>query len=285
MKKILIIFLIFSLSFSFLFAKELDGNDLMVVNKVLNAQVYVSNFKDVEERLAYLADIEKLVIENELSTEAKIICNSSLKMQKMTAQSTEEIDFINTDMTKPSKIEKTPEAEAFAWDFYNEFKNFADLNEDLSSHFYFHYKAAEFMTLPFLPLNKQIKMLESVADEYKRIEELNPNYGENLLTYGSILYMLPKIVGGDKEAGLEKIKRASEVSLTEYEKVSALVIYSQILFEEKKVEESKTALERAFSFVPENKTLKQIQEVNEAGFSMFRISDYQKKMKKLEKSK
>lgn len=123
-------------------------------------------------------------------------------------------------------------------------------------------------------------IIKNIINDYRQIEEMNPEYGEILFVYGMSLYMAPKIVGGDKKLGIEKIYKATQVSATNYEKVSAMVIYSQLLFEDKKYEEAEKYLMAAAELSPSKKQYQEIKEMNEAGYSMFRAAEYKKKNKK-----
>ena len=114
-----------------------------------------------------------------------------------------------------------------------EYKAFADSHSDLSCHFYLHYLEAQMATLAYLPKTKQLGAAKQAIEEFKKIDEKYPDYAESLYTYGMILYVMPKIAGGDKEAAMAKIKHAAEVPASNFEKAGALLLYSQILFKEK----------------------------------------------------
>lgn len=278
MKKITVV-LVSVFLFSFCgYSKELEGKSLQAVNFVLESNLGVSEYETLEEKLNYLDKTENQVEKygDEISDEAKFICKSILRMQKETTKS-EELLKQEKDQNNKAKKEENPETKALILGWFAEYQEFDKTHQDLSSHFYFHYKEAEFATLPYLSMGKQLDILKNIIGDYKKIEEMNPNYGENLFTYGMSLYMAPKIAGGNKKSGIEKIYKATQVSDTIYEKVSALLVYSQIMFEEKKFEESKKYLMEAETLSTAKIKYAEIREMNDAGYSIFDAEEYRKK--------
>lgn len=264
------------------YAKELEGKDLQAVNIALESNLGVSEFETLEEKLTYLEGIEGQIEEfgSGISDESKLICRSIMRLQKETAKTEELLKQEKDQKKKNNKREKDPEVEAMIMGWFKEYEDFAQTHSDLSSHFWFHYKEAEFATLSYLSMSRQIEILKNIVDDYKKIEEMNSDYGENLFTYGMSLYMAPKMAGGDKQAGIEKIYKATQGSSTNYEKVSALVVYSQLLFEDKKYDDAKKYLLEARELSPSKKRYDEMLEMNAAGYSIFKADDYRKKNKK-----
>lgn len=263
------------------YSKELEGTDLLAVNTVLESNLGISEFETLEEKIEYLDKVANQIegYGNAISDEAKLICKSVLRNLKETARAEELFKQEENQKKKNNKREKDPEVEAMIMGWFKEYEDFAQNHTDLSSHFYFHFKEAEFATLPYLSMGKQVEMLKNIVEDYRKIEEMNPDYGEILFTYGMTLYMAPKIAGGDKQAGIEKIYKATQVSKTNYEKVSAMVVYSQLLFEDKKYDEAKKYLVEAEAISPAKKRYQEIQEMNDAGYSLFKADEYKKKKK------
>lgn len=279
MKKIIAVIIFSIAGIASGFAKELDGKNLKAVNKILEANLQVSAYETLEEKLFFLEESENdlRAMGADISEEARLVCKSILETLKETVKAEDQLKQEQVQKKKNTKKEKDPEAEAKAMAAFKEFQDFEQAHKDLSSHFYFHYTQAEFGTVPYLPFGKQMELLSKIVEDYKKIEEMNPNYGENLFFLGMSLYMAPKIAGGDKKAGLEKILKAAQVSETNYERFTSMLIYSQLMFEEKKFEEAKMYLALAAALSPDEKQLKEIQEMNEAGFSFFKASEYKKK--------
>lgn len=276
MKKGLVGFVLFFVA-ALCFAKELEGKNLAAVNKALDVQLFVNDFEDLSEQLAYIQKIEHEIFadEKDLSDEARLLCKNILIMQRENSK-TVDLAKKNKDKKKKDKEnskEFTAAAQALAQTIFDEYKAFADSHENLSCHFYLHYLQADMTLLGFLPPAKQLSSMKRIIDEYKSIDERYPDYAESLYTYGMILYMTPKIAGGDKVAGLEKIKRATEVPASNFEKAGALTLYSQLMFEEKNTEESKLYLEKAMAIAPNNKSFIEMQEMNEKGYSMFKMQE------------
>lgn len=284
MKKISVLFLAVFLLTALAFGKELSGADLEAVNKALDAKLYVNDYEELSDQLSYLDKIEKQISDlgSTISEEARFICDKIIVSQRESSKSADANKLENIPGSKKPKKDKAAEAEAEAAanSYLEEFKNFESKHSDLSSHFYFRYKEAEMATLAYLPTAKQLKAMMGIFEDYKIIYETNPDYGEILYTYGMMLYMVPKIAGGDKDGGMEKILRATQVSQSNYEKAAALLLYSQILLEDKKKDDSKLYLATAFALDPDNKTYTEIIEMNEAGYSMFKMAEYQKKKNK-----
>lgn len=277
MKRTLLI-LIYLFTTALIFAKELEGKNLQAVNKALDAQLYVNNYEELSDQLAYLQKIEKQILAygDTISDEAKLLCKNILIMQKETAKSA---DAAKKNKDKKKKVDKeaTEAAKAFSQSIYDEYKAFADSHSDLSCHFYLHYLEAQMATLAYLPKTKQLGAAKQAIEEFKKIDEKYPDYAESLYTYGMILYVMPKIAGGDKEAAMAKIKHAAEVPASNFEKAGALLLYSQILFKEKKPEEAKIYFNKAKALNPESKSFKEMQKMNDAGFSIFEMKEYLKK--------
>lgn len=282
MKRLLLTAFSFFILLNFSFGKELSGSDLDAVNLALDAKLYVNDYEELPDQLAYLENVEKQIsdLENSISEEARFLCNKLIDSQKQASVQAAELKLLKDKQNnkKPKKDKAAEaEAEAAANQLLEEYNSFENNHSDLSSHFYFHKKEAEMGALRFLPTGKQLKALMNIVEDYKNINEQMPDYGEILYTYGMFLYMMPKIAGGDKVLGLKKIYHATQVSSSNYEKAAALLLYSQILLEEKKKDESKQYLQEAFNLDPDNVTYKELWEMNEAGYSMFKMADYQKK--------
>lgn len=280
MKKLVLTGFLIAAVCSFGFAKELEGTDLLALSAVLDAKLDVGAYEELSDQLAYVESIEKKIADygNSISDEAKMICKSTLILQKETLKA-EYLAEQEKNQKNKSKKEKDPEKEAMLMKLFEEYKGFADSHSDLSSYFYFHYKELEFSTLAYLPLSKQIELLKNIVNDYKKIEEINPDNGENLLTYSMMLYMAPKIAGGDKVAAREKILRAIDVSTTRYERATSNIIYSQYLVEEKQKDEAAKYFEAGRNLGPAIKKYDDIKLMNDAGYSMFQAEDYEKRKK------
>lgn len=276
MKKIKYLCFMLILFTSKVFARELSGEDLKAVNKILDSKLYVSDYKTPEEKLAYLNKIEKSLASS-ISPEAALICKNSLIMAKESAK-IPEVDLSSLNFEMPKKKEKVDEnAKKLALDIFESYKTFAAANEDLSSHFWFHYKEAELQTLPYLSKTQQLKMMTSILDDYKKIEEINPNLSENLMMYGTILYMVPGALGGSKKNGIAKLRKAVDTAACDYEKASACMILAQLLIEEKKNDEALTFINKVIQMSPNNKMMLLIKDMNEKGYSIFQAKKYIKK--------
>ncbi|MCQ2576358.1 MAG: hypothetical protein MJ162_06405 [Treponema sp.] len=260
---ILSLLLIFSICCSG-FAKELEGKDLEAVYKVLNMKLPAGNFKEPAERLAFITEFEKQIIPlyDDISEEAKIICKNIIALDKENC------------LDKKQKSEDRVKA------CVAEYKNFAEKNKNLSSYFYFHQKEAEMNAAFYLSLAKQLEMMKNVITDYKALEVINPENSECKFFLGAILYFAPKIGGGNKPEGMEKIKSAIEKAGCDYEYATAVITYSQFLYEEKNYDESKLYLNKALEKYPDNNTIKELKEMNDAGYSMFQIEKYKKAKKK-----
>lgn len=80
---------------------------------------------------------------------------------------------------------------------------------------------------------------------------------------------MPKIAGGDKKLAAEKIQHAIKTAANDYEKVSSLILYSQFLVEDKKLDEAKIYFDQAKKIAPNNRTLLKLEKLNAEGHSMF----------------
>ncbi|MCQ2592445.1 MAG: hypothetical protein MJ188_06630 [Treponema sp.] len=277
-----------------LFGKELNGKDLQAVHWVLDAKYYVDNYEKSEEKLAFLTQKEMEFRENygDVSEEALIICKSIFILAKETAKISA---FYNLDESmgqankkekkdKAEKKERAAESEMVVMNCFKELKAFAENNSEMSACFNYHYKEVEFSTLPYLSTNEQLGILKNVIEDYRKIEEQNPKLSENLFMLGTVLYFVPKIAGGDKKEAKEKLILALENAGCLYEKNSALVMLSQIHFEDKEFDEAKKYLDEARKMNLKNKSVELIARANEAGYSMFRMENYLKKQGGVNKS-
>lgn len=260
------------------FAKELEGVNLQAVNMALDAKLYVGRYEELQDQLDYLESVEKQIgsFGDSISDEAKLICKGTLLLQKETSKAEYKAQ-LEKNQKKKGKKEKDTELEARIMNLFEEYKSFMESHSDLSAHFYLHYREAELSTLEYISMSKQIEIYKNIVSSYKSIEAINPDYGENLFTYAMMLYNAPKMAGGDKALAHEKALKAIEVSKTDYEKATANIIYSQILVEDKKIDEAKKYFLEGKKMVPENKKYDEIQKMNEAGYSMFQSEEYEKK--------
>lgn len=274
-----------SLSAGTLWATELCGQDLKAVNLVLDSKLYINNFEKTEEKLNYLQEVENQIemISSEISEEANLICKNILIVQKQTAIFNPQ--DLEVHQSKKNQKEENPELKKIAMDLYNSYKDFYETHEAVSSHFMFHYKEAEFNILPYLTTKQQIKVFKTLIDYYKDIEKQNPEYSENLSSLGMMLYFMPGIMGGSKKEGEEKLIKAYKTASCNYEKATAGMMVSQIMLERKNSEEAFIYLEEIQALAPENKMIKQIKDLNEKGYSMFSIDEYEKDLEKEAKKK
>lgn len=263
------------------YSKELEGKDLQAVTYVLNANLYMANYENVSDKLNYLNEVEKDVktFEAELSDEARLICQQMLILEKVTAKNNAAESFSSEPQNKKkSKNDKdAKEDEQKLMDCFHAYEKFAETHENLSSFFHLRYKEAEFATVPFLPAAQQLKILKNTLSDYQRIEEMNPDYSENLMNLGITLYFVPGILGGNKKESVEKMRKAVQTASCEYEQVNTNLLLSQLLYEEKQIDEAKKYLDFAASIAPENKTIKIVSEMNAAGYSIFHADKYLKK--------
>ncbi len=132
----------------------------------------------------------------------------------------------------------------------------------------------------YFSTKEQLKILTNLFDDYKKIEEINPDYSENLGILGMMLYMIPGAFGGNKKDAETKLQKAITTATCDYEKVNALVMYSQVLFEEKQTSKAHEYITQALEISKNNKTILQIKEVNDAGYSIFQMEKYVEKNKK-----
>lgn len=246
-------------------AKELSGNDLKAVNAALDTKLYSTDYTSFDKQMEVVKQAEeKIASYGTISEEAALICRNVITLQKETLKS-------QNQMMKSDKkdLPKDPQAKATAEKCLEEYNSFAKTHSDLSPQFKMHWIEAEMATLSYMSKAKQLAKAPGIIDKYKELDKAYPNYGESLLVYGMILYMMPKIAGGDKEAGMSKLKRATQTGTSNYEKVSSMILYSQMLFEEKQFDEARKYLEKAKELAPQNKTINFIKAYNDSGKSAF----------------
>lgn len=274
--------------FSFLlangFTKELEGVDLAVVHRALNAKLTENCFETSTEMISFL-ESELSEIQNEkVSDEARLISTTLLKLEIESVKTTEAMKtLLENNKGKKNKMKfdqenLDPVSKEIIMGCFEEYQIFANENEDLSSYFYFHYNETMYATVPYLPKKEQTKIMTGIINDYKKLEERNPEFPETLNMLGSIQYFMPGIFGGNKKAGEEKIKKAVEVASCDYEKVNALVLYAQLLFEKKDITGSQEYMNQALELSPENKYIQKIRDANNAGYSFFKIMDYEKSL-------
>lgn len=280
-RKLFCFSLIFLFVCVFAHSKELEGKDLEIFTTVVNSKLYVENFEELSDKLKYLDGIEKdlVNVESALSDEAKLICHGIIILQRETVKNNPGVGISSEPQNKKKdkKDPKAKETEKILMDLFNSYDEFAKAHENLSSVFYLRYKEAEFATLAYLSTSQQLKILKNILGDYQKIEEMNPNYSENLINLGMSLYFVPAILGGNKKDAEEKLRIAVRTAANDYEKVNANLILSQLLLEDKKTDESKKFFEAAWSIAPNSKTIKELKEMNDAGYSIFQADKYKKK--------
>lgn len=278
-------FFIFTLVFIFCFngsAKELEGIDVAAVHKALNAKLTENCFESADEKLNFLKSEYEEIQSLEIGDEASLIATSLLKIEMETVKTSEALRLImekekgKKNKSKISQEELNPEAKEVILGCYEKYKDFAEKNENLSSYFYFHYNETLYATVPYLAKKEQLKIMTGMLDDYKKLEEINPDLAETLNMYGAVLWFLPGAFGGSKKSGEEKIQKAIKVAACDYEKANALVLYAQLLLENKESEKAAEFMNQALELSPENLTIKKIRDANNAGYSIFKMEDYEK---------
>lgn len=263
------------------YSKELEGKDLLGVTYVLNANLYMQNYDEVSDKLNYLNEVEKEVrnFESELSEEARLICQQMLVLEKVTAKNSAS-EGISTDPQNKKKDKNDKEAkedEQKIMNCFQVYEKFVETHENLSSFFHLRYVEIKFATVQYLPATQQLKILKNILGDYQKIEEMNPNYSENLMNLGIALYFVPGMLGGSKKEAVEKMRKAVQTASCEYEKVNTNLMLSQLLLEEKQPDEAKKYLAVASSMAPDNRTVQKVIEMNAAGYSIFQADKYKKK--------
>lgn len=262
-------------------SKELEGKDLQGVTYVLNANLYMQNYEEIADKLNYLSEVEKEVssFENDLSDEARFICQQLLVLEKVTAKNSA-AEGVSTDPQNKKKDKNDKDAkvdEQKIMDCFHAYEKFAESHENLSSFFHLRYVEIKFATVPYLSSAQQLKILKNILSDYQKIEEMNPNYSENLLNLGISLYFVPGMLGGNKKDAVVKMRKAVQTAGCDYEKVNANLMLSQLLLEEKQADEAKKYLDVAAALAPENRTVQKVLEMNAAGYSIFQADKYRKK--------
>lgn len=274
---------VFSLS---IFAKELDGANLACVHKALNAKLIDGCYEKAEDKISFLKSELIEIEKSNISEEARLISETLLKIEIESVKTAEEMRLLKESENgkkskkKVNQEELNPDAKTVIFDCYEKYVAYAEKHEDLSSYFYFHFNETKYATLPYLKKGEQMKAMTSMPDDYKKLEELNPNSAETLNMYGAVLYFMPAAFGGSKKLAEEKIKKAVEVSACDYEKANALVLYAQLLLEKKENDEALKLMDQALALSPENLSIKKMYDANNAGYTIFKMDDYEKSLEK-----
>lgn len=278
MKKILVLLcgVLFSV---YGFAHSLEGKDLQAVNLALDARLYVNDYEELEEQLAYLEKVESQIAEmnGKISDEAKLVCKSVIISQKQTSISADELKKSEDKKQKDKKNQDPSKDELYQC--YLEYEEYEKSHSNLSAQFKFHKLEAEFSTMAYLSTTKALKKMKEIIEGYKALADLEPDYSENLFTLASVYYSIPKVMGGDKEYATKCVLTGIENARNNYEKSSCYILYSQFLFEEKKYDESKKYMELGKAIDPENKAILKYEEMNKAGYSIFDERAYKKEKK------
>lgn len=277
--KSLLLILIFSFFTSSVFSKELNSRDLAALHSVLDARYYAGDYETSAEKIAYLLQKEQELksIQDELSEEVKLICKSIFTLEKEIAKASEFQKVSGNSEKKQDKKSKNNETEKIILDCYRELKDYSETHTYLSSHFYYHFKEAEFSAMAYFSTNEQLRILKGILDDYRKIEEMNPEFSENHFMLGTLLFFMPKIAGGNKTESKEQLLLAIKHAACNYEKASSLIMLSQILYDDKNYDEAFEYLNAAYEIDPKNKSVQKIKEANAAGYSMFEMNKYLKK--------
>lgn len=255
----------------FCFAKELEGTDLKIFNMASDARLFCYDYEELDEQLEYLNKIENQIAayDSETSEEAKLLCEFIMFNQKRNVVAEEMIKKQAAAGQKRHKKEKKNEEDDEELKWYKTLEAFSASHENLSSYFYFQLLNAKTATFAYMSMSKQLKAIMEMFEGYGQIENETPDNSENLFTKASFLYFMPKIAGGDKKLAAEKIQHAIKTAANDYEKVSSLILYSQFLVEDKKLDEAKIYFDQAKKIAPNNRTLLKLEKLNAEGHSMF----------------
>lgn len=283
--RFLSIFILFIFLISTVSAKELSTSDATFLRKILDSKLATNCVETLEEQLAIYESLQKEIHSQKqnISAETFLICDVMIILDREAAIAADSIKGLDqSELRKLYKENKksteVTENQKIVLDCYNRYQKFAEENKDLSSHFYFHQRECSSTAMPYFSTKEQIQLVTTMLDDYKRIEELNPNYSENLTFLGMLMYIIPGAFGGNKKEGLEKLELACSSAKCDYEKINACVMYSQILLEEKQKEKASEYMNRALNLNPQNKAIQKIKQINDMGYSMFQIEKYKDKI-------
>lgn len=116
MRKILSLIFITVIGISSSFAKELEGTNLQAVKTVLEANLGVNEFEELQDQLNFLNRIERKIASygDGISEEAKLICKLVIAKQKETAIGMDKLKKEDVQK-KTSKPEKDPVKKLLQW--------------------------------------------------------------------------------------------------------------------------------------------------------------------------
>lgn len=280
MKRIIVFSLFVFLSAAGCFAKELSEKDLELVHRSLDLVLKAADYTKLNDKLLCLQNgAVKLQpeIDSKISEEAKLICNSIITCEEINER---EADRQLKEGKKKKNKNIESDDKTTIMNLYNEFLEFEQTHEDLSSHFYFHKREAINTAMLFMGTMEQLKYVSSLINDYKKIAEMNPDYSENLMYLGSVYYLAPAIFGGNKKLGEEMLFHALETAKCKSEKVYALMAYSQVLFDKGRKEEAKELMKQAEQAAPGNQIVGLFIRMNDAGYSIMNADKYFEKNKK-----
>lgn len=139
--------------------------------------------------------------------------------------------------------------------------------------------------MKYLPKTQLLKQMKQGLELYDEVIKVYPHFSPILSNLGIMAYMTPELMGGNKEKGLKYMEDSYVYSAYDFEKYNYGLMYSQVLFEEKKFEKSKEVFSTVQKILPEDEYVQLTARVNEAGYSLFEYMMHKDKIeRKMKKS-
>lgn len=261
MKKIIVLFVLTFSVFSGLFSTEYNDYEKDILEKVLNIRLETKRYETNEENLSVLNDFiewyDAEISDKTISEEAELTFSNTLAVEKA--------GLLFTINPKSEEIKPLVMNQYEKNNLFMKNHNIENLNP------YYSISRSELnnYAMAFLPKSQIMKFAKQARKDYEDLLTYYPEFSIGLMTVGMMLYTMPAIVGGNKPQGVELIIKSIENAKYNYEIFNTNILYSQILMEEKKNEESRNYFSIAEQIMSDSKYVKLISKINSAGYSFF----------------
>lgn len=275
MKKIVLIFLsLFQITF--LFSLEFSEKENELLTKVMNFRTTTKNFDNKEEGIFAVTEFHNAI----KNPEVQASLNEELKLTIDNMLTAELCGFyIEKDMTK-EKIEELRPVVMTLYEKNLEWKKNHSF-ESLNPYYIISVFDITNDAMAYLPKNQLSKVMKQSKQEYEMLAEQHPEFSLGLMNIGMFYYFMPGIIGGNKAKGRQYLADAVVYAVNDYEVFNTCIMFSQILYEEKKIEDAEKCFSRAEKLVPDSKYVKLIKDVNNAGYSFFDYAMHKEKIDKI----
>lgn len=126
--------------------------------------------------------------------------------------------------------------------------------------------------MSYNPVSGALKYGLKVKEYYEKCLSLNPKNSYCLTHYGQWFYWAPAVNGGSKKKAMSNFSLGLTYAKNNAEKFYAEIFMSQMYYDQKDKQSAKTHLDKAKTYCPASEYIKELENYNAEGYSLFTYS-------------